>query len=685
MATIKNKNKGKIIALGTGAIVLIIFIAFFLFNYINGLKTDNSQKNLATEIAYVGQGLLRTSGTVIDKYNEDNYRQLTEGRNKLNLSIDLLSKGGVLSNGVEVPPPTEFLSGQIMAFQSVINDMIVNINYILNEKNDIIILKEKKEKYEKLNAKLLESLSGLASGSNELKVTSGNVSSYLSIIGNTYNQLNSVNVKYFADDKNALNEDYLAEQNNILQIINQQVNEIARLSEVAKDFNMTTTAKNNLLSELNKTYSIAQEMKLESNAIMELLPKVNTAKKYAAQMDKLSVRLDDAYTSLAFSLSTTQNNSSIWLILFIIFDFLLIIDVFYLVSFSGKSSNVIESRRGEQKLREVIKSVLDLLDQFMFEGKLKRDIVLNANGLSATNKLPLILQKLSSIASSMNSEKSEHNSFLREFNSDINNLMENLSNTILSDEEFSKKIDILLPLLDNVRLTLNEMYQFSETINIDDTKNNIEYSNERINTTIQGFNNLKENMQETNKSIKLISENSQGLTENTEEIKNAIDKLQINALNTEVITDVIIDKVSNDAEIYEKALNINSYIKNVKEISSFIATVVARIENSNLITLEGSAEAIRSNEENIREIVEGGEAISKIQNSLVSISEDLNSISVNSTQISSKTEEAVKQLEMANKEFKNSKMENRESIENKNKILLKIKALCEKVAERIVK
>lgn len=682
MATIRNQNKGKIITIGTIAVILVTLIAISLFNYINALRTDNSQKNLATEIAYIGQGVLRSSSTVLEKYNEESYRQISESRNKLNMSIDMLSKGGILSNGVEVPAPTEYLSNQITSFQSVVNDIVTNINFIINEKNDALVLRDKKEKYDRLNSKLLESLSYLASSSSvESKVSNGNISQYLSLIGNTYNQLSIVQVKDFADNKNMLNEDYLSEQNNALQIINQQVSEIARLNEIVKGFNMPANEKNNLLNDINKIYTIAQELKQESNAIMEVLPKIVTAQKYADQTDKLAVRLDDAYAALSFSLLSTHNNSTIWLISFVIFSILLIGDVLYLINLAGKSSNITESKKGEKRFRDYYKKVHEALGQLIYGGKLRSDIQIKDAALTTGDKFADTQRIIREIALHINTERKDFNSFLRELNSDTSMLAENMNSIINTDSEFNKKVDILLPLIDDVRTKLNEVYQFSTEMNVEGTKNNIAHSNEKINETISGFNKLKETMQETNKSIKKVSETTQGMNEGFEDIRKIADMMQINALNTQVITDFIVVK-ANDTELLEETIKINNYIKNVKDLSIRVIDILSKLELLNSATAKDTGEAIRSLENNIQEIVSGGESISKIQNLLGLINKDLKNASQRSAKLSEKTMEGISQLEIANKEFKETKNNNRESIEDKNKMLLKIKVLDEKISEK---
>lgn len=685
MATVKNQNqnKHKIIVLGTVAIILMVFIGVFLFNYINALRTDNSQKNLATEIAYVGQGLLRSSGTVLEKYNEESYRQIADGRNKLGAAIDILSKGGVLSNGVEVPAPSEYLSGQIMSFQSIVGDIITNINFIINEKNDTIILRDKKDKYERLNNKLLESMSYLAANANNLKIANGGqTGSLISIVGKIYNQLNNPNVKYFADDKNILNDNYLSEQNNVLQIINQQVNEISRLPEIIRTFNMPVNERDNLLNDVNKIYSIAQEMKQESNAMMEVLPKIVAAKKYAAQTDKLAVRLEDAYTSLSFSLSSTQNNSNVWLILFGLFCAALVLVVLSLINLASKTSHVNADNRVERKFREYNKNVNSLLSSFLYDGKLRKNIEIKASGFSTGDKMSNTAPLMREIANSITTEKKDMNGLLKEFQFDTLNLIENIENNVNHDVEITKKIDIILPLLDEVKLTMSSIEQSSKNINVDGTKTNIEYSNERMSETINTFNRLKETMQETNKVIKKVSETSQSMNDSLEDIRQYADKMQINALNTEVVTDVIYAKTL-DADLLEKVNQINSYIKNVREISTLIIQSLLKIESANFTTSKDTGNAIRSLEENIQSIVEGGESISKIQSSLNLISDDLKIISQYSNNIAEKTNDSMQQLDLSNKEFKEAKNKNRESIEDKSKILLKVKTLNEKINEKI--
>lgn len=685
MATVKNQNqnKHKIIVLGTVAIILMVFIGVFLFNYINALRTDNSQKNLATEIAYVGQGLLRSSGTVLEKYNEESYRQIADGRNKLGAAIDILSKGGVLSNGVEVPAPSEYLSGQIMSFQSIVGDIITNINFIINEKNDTIILRDKKDKYERLNNKLLESMSYLAANANNLKIANGGqAGSLISIVGKIYNQLNNPNVKYFADDKNILNDNYLSEQNNVLQIINQQVNEISRLPEIIRTFNMPVNERDNLLNDVNKIYSIAQEMKQESNAMMEVLPKIVAAKKYAAQTDKLAVRLEDAYTSLSFSLSSTQNNSNVWLILFGLFCAALVLVVLSLINLASKTSHVNADNRVERKFREYNKNVNSLLSSFLYDGKLRKNIEIKASGFSTGDKMSNTAPLMREIANSITTEKKDMNGLLKEFQFDTLNLIENIENNVNHDVEITKKIDIILPLLDEVKLTMSSIEQSSKNINVDGTKTNIEYSNERMSETINTFNRLKETMQETNKVIKKVSETSQSMNDSLEDIRQYADKMQINALNTEVVTDVIYAKTL-DADLLEKVNQINSYIKNVREISTLIIQSLLKIESANFTTSKDTGNAIRSLEGNIQSIVEGGESISKIQSSLNLISDDLKIISQYSNNIAEKTNDSMQQLDLSNKEFKEAKNKNRESIEDKSKILLKVKTLNEKINEKI--
>jgi len=274
MSNLKNQNKGKVVALITTSIILIAFISYSLFNYINALKTDNSQRNLATEIAYLGQGILRSSSNILDKYDEDKYRQISDERNKLSKSIDLLSKGGTLPSGIEVPPPNEYLSSQITTFQNVVNDIITNVNIITNEKNDSFSLIDRADKYNKLNISVLNNLSSLASSYSNLHIDSSIGSSYLSIIGNTYNKLNSDDVKNFIDDRNILSDDYISDKNSVLQDITQQVSEVSRLPSIIQTFPLTKENKDALSDNVNNLYSNIQNLRLEANAIMNILPKI---------------------------------------------------------------------------------------------------------------------------------------------------------------------------------------------------------------------------------------------------------------------------------------------------------------------------------------------------------------------------------------------------------------------------
>lgn len=683
MSNLKNQNKGKVVALITTSIILIAFISYSLFNYINALKTDNSQRNLATEIAYLGQGILRSSSNILDKYDEDKYRQISDERNKLSRSIDLLSKGGTLPSGIEVPPPNEYLSSQITTFQNVVNDIITNVNIITNEKNDSFSLIDRADKYNKLNISVLNNLSSLASSYSNLHIDSSIGSSYLSIIGNTYNKLNSDDVKNFIDDRNILSDDYISDKNSVLQDITQQVSEVSRLPSIIQTFPLTKENKDALSDNVNNLYSNIQNLRLEANAIMNILPKIVSAKKYASQSDKLSSRLDESYMSLSLSLSSTNNGTSSWLIAFLVSTLILIVVVLYMFDILSKTSDVSENIKSEKKLREYIRSVNEYLNGFLLDGKLKKNIVIKMGGMSQSTRMLTTLPLLKDIAHSINTENKDSNTLLKEIEMDTVNLTENVELMIENDSEFGKKIDNVSPMVEEAKMSINDMYKSAKEINVESVKNNIENSSEKINETISGFNRLKETMQESNKTIKKVSESTQGMSDSIDEIRRFSDKMQINALNTEVITDVIMSK-SNDPELLNEITKINSYIKNVREISTAIINQpLKKLEVLNSSTALDTGEAIRSLEHNIQEIVAGGESISKIQNLIKSINNELKIISQHSGSISENTVKSISRLEDVIKEFKDIKVDNRESMEDKNKMLIKIKTLNEKISDKI--
>lgn len=683
MSNLKNQNKGKVVALITTSIILIAFISYSLFNYINALKTDNSQRNLATEIAYLGQGILRSSSNILDKYDEDKYRQISDERNKLSKSIDLLSKGGTLPSGIEVPPPNEYLSSQITTFQNVVNDIITNVNIITNEKNDSFSLIDRADKYNKLNISVLNNLSSLASSYSNLHIDSSIGSSYLSIIGNTYNKLNSDDVKNFIDDRNILSDDYISDKNSVLQDITQQVSEVSRLPSIIQTFPLTKENKDALSDNVNNLYSNIQNLRLEANAIMNILPKIVSAKKYASQSDKLSSRLDESYMSLSLSLSSTNNGTSSWLIAFLVSTLILIVVVLYMFDILSKTSDVSENIKSEKKLREYIRSVNEYLNGFLLDGKLKKNIIIKMGGMSQSTRMLTTLPLLKDIAHSINTENKDSNTLLKEIEMDTINLTENVELMIENDSEFGKKIDNVSPMVEEAKMSINDMYKSAKEINVESVKNNIENSSEKINETISGFNRLKETMQESNKTIKKVSESTQGMSDSIDEIRRFSDKMQINALNTEVITDVIMSK-SNDPELLNEITKINSYIKNVREISTAIINQpLKKLEVLNSSTALDTGEAIRSLEHNIQEIVAGGESISKIQNLIKSINNELKIISQHSGSISENTVKSISRLEDVIKEFKDIKVDNRESMEDKNKMLIKIKTLNEKISDKI--
>lgn len=683
MSNLKNQNKGKVVALITTSIILIAFISYSLFNYINALKADNSQRNLATEIAYLGQGILRSSSNILDKYDEDKYRQISDERNKLSKSIDLLSKGGTLPSGIEVPPPNEYLSSQITTFQNVVNDIITNVNIITNEKNDSFSLIDRADKYNKLNISVLNNLSSLASSYSNLHIDSSIGSSYLSIIGNTYNKLNSDDVKNFIDDKNILSDDYISDKNSVLQDITQQVSEVSRLPSIIQTFPLTKENKDALSDNVNNLYSNIQNLRLEANAIMNILPKIVSAKKYASQSDKLSSRLDESYMSLSLSLSSTNNGTSSWLIAFLVSTLILIVVVLYMFDILSKTSDVSENIKSEKKLREYIRSVNEYLNGFLLDGKLKKNIIIKMGGMSQSTRMLTTLPLLKDIAHSINTENKDSNTLLKEIEMDTVNLTENVELMIENDSEFGKKIDNVSPMVEEAKMSINDMYKSAKEINVESVKNNIENSSEKINETISGFNRLKETMQESNKTIKKVSESTQGMSDSIDEIRRFSDKMQINALNTEVITDVIMSK-SNDPELLNEITKINSYIKNVREISTAIINQpLKKLEVLNSSTALDTGEAIRSLEHNIQEIVAGGESISKIQNLIKSINNELKIISQHSGSISENTVKSISRLEDVIKEFKDIKVDNRESMEDKNKMLIKIKTLNEKISDKI--
>lgn len=683
MSNLKNQNKGKVVALITTSIILIAFISYSLFNYINALKTDNSQRNLATEIAYLGQGILRSSSNILDKYDEDKYRQISDERNKLSKSIDLLSKGGTLPSGIEVPPPNEYLSSQITTFQNVVNDIITNVNIITNEKNDSFSLIDRADKYNKLNISVLNNLSSLASSYSNLHIDSSIGSSYLSIIGNTYNKLNSDDVKNFIDDRNILSDDYISDKNSVLQDITQQVSEVSRLPSIIQTFPLTKENKDALSDNVNNLYSNIQNLRLEANAIMNILPKIVSAKKYASQSDKLSSRLDESYMSLSLSLSSTNNGTSSWLIAFLVSTLILIVVVLYMFDILSKTSDVSENIKSEKKLREYIRSVNEYLNGFLLDGKLKKNIIIKMGGMSQSTRMLTTLPLLKDIAHSINTENKDSNTLLKEIEMDTVNLTENVELMIENDSEFGKKIDNVSPMVEEAKMSINDMYKSAKEINVESVKNNIENSSEKINETISGFNRLKETMQESNKTIKKVSESTQGMSDSIDEIRRFSDKMQINALNTEVITDVIMSK-SNDPELLNEITKINSYIKNVREISTAIINQpLKKLEVLNSSTALDTGEAIRSLEHNIQEIVAGGESISKIQNLIKSINNELKIISQHSGSISENTVKSISRLEDVIKEFKDIKVDNRESMEDKNKMLIKIKTLNEKISDKI--
>ena len=679
----KQKNKGQIVALGTSALILMLIVVFCFYNYVGALKTDNGQKNLATEIAYVAQGVLRTSSTALDKYNDDNYRQISDGRNKLTQYIDILSKGGVLSNGLSVPSPSEYLSGQIMSFQSVINDIITNINVIVGEKNDANTYRDNYQKYQANIVSISSSLSSLASGYNDLKVSGGNSSEYLSLIGDIYNKINSNDVQIFGDEKGIFDDDYLAEQNNALQIINQEMNDLGKISGIVKSFNMQANIKDNLLSNINQLYLVGQAAKMNANSIMDVLPKIVSAKKYADQTDKLSSRLDDAYGSLSFSLSTTHNSSTTWLIAFIVFVSLLLIDFIYAISVVSKGGDASENRKSEKKLREYTKRVNEYLNAFMNNGKLKKDIQIKTAGLSSSDNVINSLPLFKDLAHNINGERKDNISLFREIDFDLLSITEYMNSIIGYDSEFGKKIDTVLPYLDESRDILNAVYESSKSTNVEGIKSNIDNSGERITDTATSFNKLKESMQETNKSIKKVSETTQGMSDNLDEIRKLADKLQINALNTEVMTDVIMSK-TEDLEVLDKMIKIKAYIKNVKELSTLmILQPLKKLEELNSSISKDTGESIRSLEQNVQDIVLGGESIGKVQTLISSIGKDLKSVSQNANFISDQTKEGLNKVDLSGKEFKDIKNANREAIDEKNKILSKLKVVKEKVEDKL--
>lgn len=684
MSNLKNQNKGKVVALITSSVILIMFIVYSLFNYINALKTDNSQKELATEIAYLGQGLLRTSSNILSKYDEDKYRQISEERNRLNKSIDLLSKGGVLANGTNVPAPSDYLSPQVTTFQNVVNDIITNVNIITNERTDAFNLIDKTNDYQKLNSSIINSLSNLAANYSSLRFNSGGAGSqYLTIIGNTYSKLNSDSIKNFSDDKNILDDDYLTMKSGVLDDIIEQVSQVGKLSSIVQSFDISKDSKDPLMDNVNVIYSNIQALRQDASAIIGIMPKIVSAKKYAAQSDKLSSRLDESYMSLSLSLSSSNSSTSTWLIAFIIASVALLILFICLFDILNKTNDVSENIKSEKKLKEYIRSVNSYLSGFFQDGKLKKNIVIKMAGMSQNNKMLSTLPLLKDIAHAVNTESKDANGFLKEVDNDTRNFLENLESMLVNDNDFVKKIDNVSPLVDDAKSSIGDMLKSTKEINVEVVKSNIESSSEKINETIYCFNGLKETMQESNKTVKKVSENNQSMSDNIDEIRKYADKLQINALNTEVITDVMLSK-NNDPELIGDIAKINAYIKNVREISNLIINQpLKKLESLNSITANDTGEAIRSLENNIQEIVAGGESINKIQFLIRSINNELKIISQHSAAISDSTIQSIARLESVINEFKVIKIEARESVDDKNKMLIKIKTLSEKISDKI--
>lgn len=597
MATkIKTKNPGKIFTL---RILTVFFFTASLgtgYQYIEGLKEDANQKSLATNIAYIGQNLLRASNSAVDRIDEVSFKTLSDGQERFSYDVNVITKGGSLPNGNIIPSPNGNQINQINALRDISGDISNNINFILNEKSDLMTLKGAVSKYNVLVKSIMDRTRNIASLDgidNDPKIQI--------MLAKIYTDLGSVDSTSFGDDKGILEDDYLSSQTATAQMLLNHVKELSSLSsQVARLPN-----GENLTKEANNLYTLSQDFKDNINLIINTLPNRITAKKYVSTTDSISNKLSDTYNALNFTLSSSQSNYEMWLYVTIAAILAFILSSLILLKTEISSNVKVDSSYGSKSKREFAEKFENALNKFFNQnGKLNKNIQIDVPYSKAYSTS---LMKLKDISLYIEKERAGYINSAKDLQLQSGNI-KTISHDI-KEEDFSNSYKLKAEVIDNLKTIMTsfeESDKKTQDLEIDTIQ--ISDSIKKTGSTILKMKKIKESMQESAKRVKKLGESSQSISDVTEEVRGISGKLQVIALNSSI--------VANESNS-ENNKKFSAFSSQIEKMAEELMEVINKADETLKDILQNSQQTIKSVEITSKEVLNGSDLILEVNQFLV--------------------------------------------------------------------
>lgn len=598
----KIKNPGKIYTLRILSVLLLASTLGSGYQYVEGLKEDGNQKSLATNIAYIGQNLLRASTSAVERIDEGSFKTLSDGQDRFSYDVGVITKGGVLPSGNVIPSPNGNQTTQINALKDIAGEISNNVNFILNEKSDLMTLKGAVAKYNVLVKSIMDRAKNLAGMDGvdtdpKIQIT----------LAKIYTDLGSVESTSFGDDKGILQDDYLSNQTATAQMILNHVKELASLSsQVARLPNGERLTK-----EANTLYTLSQDLKDNVNLIINTLPNRITAKKYVSETDSISGKLSDAYTSVNFTLTSSQSAYEIWMYVTIASILALLLSVVILLRTEVKS-RIPESNQLSTKTKKDFTDKFDnaLNKFFTNNSRLNKSIQID---IPYSKIYSGALMKLKDIATLIDKERSNYINTVKDIQLQSGN-MKGMSHEI-KEEDFSNSYKLKTEIADPLKIIMTKFEENDKRIqDLDIDTLQVSDSLTKTTSTIAKIKKIKESMQESAKRVKKLGESSQSISEITDEVRAISGKLQVIALNSSIVAN------ESNSETNKK---FSAFSIQIEKMAEDLTEVMNKADDTLKEILDNSQETIKAVEGTTKDLLMGSNSIVEVNEVLMGYKDSL--------------------------------------------------------------
>lgn len=558
---VRPENSTKKMVLKVLAVLCIVASGGSIYKYIDDMDGNYNEKNITTNVAYLSQNMLRASSSAIDG-NPNAFKSLAASQDRVGEQLSLLLKGGKTIAGITVPAPKDSISNQLNMFKDSVNEISNNINYILNEKEDIIALNDATDKYTSSLNKVL----------NQIRLLSANPAlsgtSIQTVLAKTYQDLSSDRVVNLGSTKDMLNSDYLTNQNQIVQVIALYTKEISALpGDVARLNNAAKASK-----DTDALFNYVQELNDNSVRVIDLLPSKINAMKFKSQIDTASDKLNSAYDSLNYILKSDAGDINVWLYFAIIFVAISLFAFLAVVRLSDDDAVIGTDPSRTKKYKETINSLSKTIE-LLFEGNSINKEYLNNMTMPYNNQtLSKILDRIRRFSSNVVFENEELTgeigksyTFMRESKQLADKLKE-------GSEDDKRKVEKIANEVESVISSANNTKRAAEDIK-SEFEENIENSRTgalKIQDTISKMNMTRDTIQATSKRIKKLSESTQGIGGMTDNIREIASRIQVIAINAAI-------EATEAGEAGKKLLVVSSEIEKLAEGANNAAKTIDKI------------------------------------------------------------------------------------------------------------